>query len=188
MQAIVKGLSEIELSELRENELIIKKGLKTFSAVGNALLIIRDGKLYRESHKTFEDYCGERWGIKQSRAYQLMDSAKVTDNLKTSTIVELPATESQARPLAKLPADKQAEVWESVTEKAKREERKVTAKDVEMAVSAEINPEKEKQSKALGVGVRMANDAIAILQKIPISDKLRGIGLDTVTQWIKANK
>jgi hypothetical protein len=34
----------------------------------------------------------------------------------------------------------------------------------------------------------MANDAIAILQKIPISDKLRGIGLDTVAQWIKANK
>jgi hypothetical protein len=96
--------------------------------------------LYREQFKTFEEYCGERWGIKERQAYRLMDGAKVTENLKSCPIGQLPATESQARPLAKLPADKQSEVWESVTEKAKREERKVTAKDVEMAVSESIDP------------------------------------------------
>jgi len=37
--------------------------------------------------------------LKQSQAYRLMDSAKVLDNLQSSTIVELlPTNESQARP------------------------------------------------------------------------------------------
>lgn len=43
-------------------------------------------------------------------------------------------------------------------------------------------------SKKIGLGVRLSNDAIAILQRIPIDDPLRQIGLQTVTQWIKANK
>jgi len=45
----------------------------------------------------------------------------------------------------------------------------------------------EKQKRP-GVGVRLSNDAIAILQKIPIDDPLRQVGLQTVAQWIKANK
>lgn len=47
--------------------------------------------------------------------------------------------------------------------------------------------ESEKQKRP-GVGVRLSNDAIAILQKIPIGDPLRQIGLQTVAQWIKTNK
>jgi len=38
-----------------------------------------------------------------------------------------------------------------------------------------------------GVGIQLSNDAIAILQKIPVSDPLRELGLKTVAQWVKAN-
>ncbi|RUV94332.1 hypothetical protein EOA75_11805 [Mesorhizobium sp. M1A.F.Ca.IN.022.07.1.1] len=38
---------------------------------------IRDAKLYRASHDTFEDYCKARWDIGRSRAYELIDQATV---------------------------------------------------------------------------------------------------------------
>lgn len=97
---------------LDNHEYTIERGLRTFYAVGNALAQIREGRLYRATHFTFEQYCQDRWNIKQSRAYQLMDAAGVVDNLKSSTIVELPANEAQARPLAQLPPDQQPAAWE----------------------------------------------------------------------------
>jgi hypothetical protein len=42
--------------------------------------------------------------------------------------------------------------------------------------------------KQRGVGVVLSNNAIAILQRIPIDDPLRQVGLKTVAQWIKVNK
>ncbi len=52
-----------------------------------------------------------------------------------------------------------------------------------------LSPEElSKTERKRGKGVELANDAIAILQRIPIDDPLREIGLDTVTGWIKANK
>jgi len=46
--------------------------------------------------------------------------------LKTSAIAELPKTESQARPLAKLPPDQQDEAWTAANKKAESEGRKVS--------------------------------------------------------------
>ena len=82
--AIVASLTAVELSELDKHEEIIKRGLKTFADVGNALLAIRDAGLYRENHTTFEEYCKERWGIARRTAYQLMDGAKVVENVRNA--------------------------------------------------------------------------------------------------------
>jgi hypothetical protein len=113
--------STAERSALEACERTIEAGLQTFLEVGTALLAIRAGKLYRATHATFEAYCRQRWGLKQSRAYQLMDAADVVGSLKsaaheTSTIVELPANEAQARPLARLDPEARHEAWqEAVT-------------------------------------------------------------------------
>jgi len=96
-------LAPIEQTKLAELERVIERNLKTFYEVGNALLQIRDDRLYRATHGTFEEYCKEKWGLKQTRAYQLMDAAKTIGNLESSTIVEVPKTESQTRPLTSLP-------------------------------------------------------------------------------------
>jgi hypothetical protein len=93
---------------------VISNGIQTFAEVGNALLAIRDGRLYKAEFKTFELYCSTKWGIKQTRAYQLMEAAKVTNQLKSSKILELPSTESHAAPLAKLPASEQPAAWQAV--------------------------------------------------------------------------
>lgn len=56
---------------------------------------IREGRLYRETHGTFEDYCRERWRMSKPRAYQLMQAAAVSTN------VDVP-NEGIARALAPL--------------------------------------------------------------------------------------
>lgn len=89
---------------LEECEAVIRRGLNSFIEVGEALMEIRDNRLYREKgFSQFEDYCQQEWGFSQSRTYQMMDAAKVTGLLESSTIVEqLPATERQARELVPL--------------------------------------------------------------------------------------
>jgi hypothetical protein len=100
-------------------EKVIDEGLRTFTDVGSALLQIRDGGLYQPQYSSFELYCRERWDLEHSRVYQLMDSAQVVQNLKTSTSGgSLPTSERQARPLALLPLEQQAEAWNKAVESA----------------------------------------------------------------------
>jgi hypothetical protein len=51
-----------------------------------------------------------------------------------------------------------------------------------------LSPEELSKTERRGKGVQLANDAIGILQRIPIDDPLRKIGMETVEKWIKANK
>ena len=139
---VIKSLTDVELSTLDKHEAVIKRGLNTFADVGNALLAIRDGRLYREQHGTFEDYCRERWGMSRIHAHRMIDAARVCDVLP---IGNKPTSESQARPLARLPAEKQPEAWEAASNKAKEESRPVTARDVEV----EVEKRTEKEQKAI---------------------------------------
>ena len=133
MTELVKSLTAVELSTLDKHEAVINRGLKTFADVGNSLLAIRDGRLYREQHGTFEEYCRERWGFTDRRARMLMSASEVVERIgKTGTTV--PVNEAQARPLARLPAAEQPEAWEAASNKAKEESRPVTARDVEAEV------------------------------------------------------
>jgi len=139
-------LTITEASQLIDQEAIIEQGLKTFYEVGNALGEIRDARLYRQTHKTFEDYCQERWGMVASRARQLILASNVVDNLESVTIVTpvnngelvLPTTESQTRPLTQLPPQQQAEVWQQAVNASVNG--KPTAKDVRAAVDEHKAP------------------------------------------------
>ena len=68
-------LTASESSALSQNEAVIERGIKTFYEVGLALADIRDRKLYRAAHRTFEEYCQGRWQMTGSRAYQMIDAA-----------------------------------------------------------------------------------------------------------------
>jgi hypothetical protein len=107
-------LSQEECARLNDCETVIENGLQTFVEVGNALFEIRDSKLYRQTHSTFEAYCRERWQMSRQRAHQLIDAAGVSKNL--STIVDKqPTHESQIRPLAGLEPEQQKEAWQMAT-------------------------------------------------------------------------
>lgn len=102
-----------ELHELERCEVVIKQGLQTFIEVGEALMIIRDKRLYRIEFNTFDNYCYHKWGMLSSRARQLIGACEVVKNIKSVTIVT-PQTESQTRPLTSLEPEIQKEVWTEV--------------------------------------------------------------------------
>lgn len=123
-------LTASEQVRLYQLESAIDAGLRTFVDVGNALLEIRDGRLYRLSHGNFEDYCRERWGMSRIHAHRLIDAATVADNLLP--IGNIPTTESQARPLTVLEPAQQREAWQRAIETAPNG--KPTAAHVESVV------------------------------------------------------
>jgi hypothetical protein len=109
-------LAATETRALKEHEAVIERGLNTFTEVGNALLAIRDERLYRSDHSTFEDYCQQRWGFSERRARQLIASAEVVGTI-VPTGLPTPANEGQARELARVPESERAEVWAQTLER-----------------------------------------------------------------------
>lgn len=126
-------LEFLDTNRLQECERVIERGLKTFVDVGNALLEIRDSRLYRADYSTFEDYCRERWGFNRTYAFYMIESAKVITNLNVHNCEQvLPVNESQARPLVSLEPDLQIEAWQRAVETAP--ESGITAKHVQSIV------------------------------------------------------
>ncbi|MEG4998119.1 hypothetical protein [Microcoleus sp. B4-D4] len=108
-------LDVAEQRRLQELESIVEHGLQTFYEVGKALDEIREQKLYRETHKSFEAYCQQKWGIARRTAYRFIDAAKVMDNL-CPIGHKIPTKENQVRPLAGLPPELQLEIWQEALE------------------------------------------------------------------------
>ena len=102
-----------ESHELERCEVVIKQGLQTFIEVGQALMTIREKRLYRIGFKTFEEYCQVKWQMEKSQTYRLIETAKVINNISPIGEV-LPKTESQTRPLTSLEPEIQKEVWTEV--------------------------------------------------------------------------
>lgn len=124
---------ELIRKELARCEAVIERGLESFVEVGTALLRIRDEKLYRESHKTFEVYCKERWGMSRSYAHRQIDAAGIAGLLPIGDV----PNEAVARELAPLKAAPQelTEVWEDLQEKHGD---KLTAEKVRTAVDERL--------------------------------------------------
>jgi hypothetical protein len=125
----------LEKSPLGECEEVITRGLNSFSEVGNALLRIRDERLYKERYSSFEDYCEERWKISKTHANRLIGSSAVARNL--APIGAIPSSEAVARPLANLQPARQREVFQVAVKSSRNG--KPTARDVQSAVDRTLN-------------------------------------------------
>lgn len=69
-----EALDDQEQDHLRVCEQAISQVQQTLATAGKALTVISMAKLYRERYKTFEAYVIDRWGIKRSHAYRLMEA------------------------------------------------------------------------------------------------------------------
>jgi hypothetical protein len=123
-------LTPAETTDLARLERRIEAGIAIFDSVGRALAEVRDRRLYRATHRDFEAYCQERWSFTRQRAAQLIGAAAVATNVST-TGLQPPATERQARPLAGLAAEAQAAAWAKAQEAAGTAQ--PAGKDVERA-------------------------------------------------------
>lgn len=131
---LVESLNMLEKSELAGYEAVIERGIGTFVEVGNALLSIRDKRLYRVEYGTFEDYCRERWGMGRTNADELIRASVVIENLTGVPVI--PNAVSQTRPLATLPPEQQREAWQRAVETAP--DGRITAGHVQRVVDEMI--------------------------------------------------
>lgn len=130
-------LTDDERQDLQELEGVIARGQQTFVEVGTALISIRDERLYRADHQTFEAYLAERWPeIGRRRAYQLMDAAAVAGNVNHGSQPAI-ANERQARPLVGLAPEQQRA---AVAEASAATGGKLTAGAIEQAAAKHKPP------------------------------------------------
>jgi hypothetical protein len=129
-------VSAVEVTELTQEEQSDRLHLerrveRAFFEAGKALAQLRDRRLYRSTHKTFEDYCRDRFGHSRQKSNYLIAAADVYENLTTICCQNLPpedlttngsqilpTSEGQVRPITKLEPQEQWEVWQTAVELA----------------------------------------------------------------------
>jgi hypothetical protein len=174
-------LTKPEVTTLSECENVIEAGQRTFIEVGQALLKIRDSRLYRAEHDTFENYCLSRWQMARAYALRLIGAAEVVKNL--SPMGDIPATERVARPLTKLEPAQQREAWTKANETASAEDRPVSARHVEGAV-IELAPRVRREKFTMPTqAMFLARGAVSQLERILPDDGERSKALRFVRDW-----
>jgi hypothetical protein len=76
-----QALTGKERADLAQCETAIDHLRISFAVAGKALQVIRDAKLYRETHGTFEDYCQDRWQMGRAYAYRLIAAWPIVEAL-----------------------------------------------------------------------------------------------------------
>lgn len=90
---------------------------ETFVDVGTALKEIKESKLYRVTHKSFEAYCSDKWKMSRPRAYEYIKAARTVKEIMSEiSDINPPATDSVARELQGTPAEKAA-AWEETNKR-----------------------------------------------------------------------
>ncbi|MDZ4877829.1 MAG: hypothetical protein CLLPBCKN_007264 [Chroococcidiopsis cubana SAG 39.79] len=138
--AAVEIFEQLTLDEERERHRLELRVERAFFEAGVALRELREQRLYRSTHRTFEEYCYARFGYTRRRPYQLIEAAIVFENLCTNgtqnsetndlctigtqdraPIVErqvLPTSERQIRDLVNLEPEQQRQVWQQAVTQA----------------------------------------------------------------------
>lgn len=114
------SLATSEQRTLDHLEKIIEKGIVTFNEVGNALVTIRDQRLYKAEYSTFEDYCRQRWGFSKSSANRVIAATEVAREL--APLGAIPnLSEGGMRPLVAIKSSAQRkQVWRKLVKRAGR--------------------------------------------------------------------
>lgn len=128
-------------NRLEQLERVIERGLATFIEVGEALLEIRDSRLYRETHGTFEDYCRERWGFSRSRASRLISASEVVRLVPVGTSVPTERIARELVPVMREDPEAVALVMSEAQDRAGDEP--VTAAAVRAVVKEYLQPEEQ---------------------------------------------
>jgi hypothetical protein len=133
----IATLTAAEADLLAQAEVTISRGIKAFREVGDALISVRENRLYRAEFDTFEDYCRDRWQLERATAYRAIQSAQVASIL--SPMGEEIKNERQARELAPL-LETPDEMRAAFTEAIARSDGKPTAAVIRDVVRERMDP------------------------------------------------
>lgn len=181
----MSDLTPIETARLENAEIVIADGLSGFIKVGKALAEIQEGRLYRETHATFDEYLKAKWNLSRSRGYQLIEAAEVAEAVSTNG--GQIDNERQARELAKVDPEDRMEVLDMASVNGATSASKIRNAAAEIK-EAKAPSDIPSVPESRGVGVRWGNAAIDALKRIPQNDGLRARGFQLVLDWIKRNK
>lgn len=208
MSTELQILTTDESAELARCERLIHRGKLSMLEAGRALARIRDGRLYRQEHATFESYCESRWGWKRRNANYLIEAVGVVESLPEhlGTMVPNPRV---AREIAQVPEENRT----AVVERAAADGKPLTAARVQAAAeqhrqetegtvpltdwasgdaespapdqvpAPETEPpafEPARQTTAM----ERAEQAIAIMRLIPADDPERNLAFIRLSQWL----
>ncbi len=116
----VEVVEHLSLEEAADRSRLELKVQRSFYEGGAALRELRDKRLYRSTHRTFEHYCQVLFSFSRVSAYNKITAAEVMDNLlsnalqnseRTNSQPPLPNSERQCKELAKLPKQQQPQAW-----------------------------------------------------------------------------
>lgn len=139
MSDALEILTADESDALAVCEQRIAAGIEAFRDVVFALKEVRDRRLYREKHATFEDYCQTRWGFTRQRGYQLIDAAEAIASLPTECqpVVD---TERSARELARVEPEHREKVVRKAAEAGPVTSKAIKEAAAEVEVDIEPSP------------------------------------------------
>lgn len=156
-------LNGSERARLQVLEVTIERGARMFIEMGKALAEIRESRLYRESHETFESYCKERWGFGASRARQLMAAIDVTESV-TSVTLPAPSSESVARELGR--SENPEEVWADAVDQHGPKPTAAQVREIRAAAPDGA------QHASSDTRFELIDDAVALLRLLPDPDEI----------------
>lgn len=153
-------LSQSEQERLDYLEERIGEGIEVFTRVGMDLKEIRDRRLYRAEHGTFEAYCRSRWNLDRAYAYELIGAASIAGELSGIPDTPAPTAPAQVRPLKQLPdPEERREVWQEAVQEAGG--KTPTAAAVKKVVERRKPAEKTALTIAIPESARAAKDDMA---------------------------
>ena len=106
------------MTTLAIQEARINQAAQTFFVeAGDAFRLIRDQRLYKDSHSSFDTYCQERWGYTHRRVNQICQGAAAWHELEASERINiLPTSERQVRELSQIEPEQRIEAWADAVE------------------------------------------------------------------------
>ena len=194
-------LTPVEKTDLAALEVAVERGRAGFVEAGTALMEIRERKLYRGTHKTFEAYCVDRWKFGRRYAGLLIEGVKTVKQIEATTengkstsqnSTPLPPIENvtQATELAKAPKSERVEAWVEATKTTTSP----TAKDVRAAVNkVKTKPKVDPKDPPLVPACVEAREAIVEFKELQadiqkLRKAMKALCDRQVGRWINAQQ
>jgi len=148
-------LDAAERRDLKRLEAQIERNRQAIVDWGNALREIRDRRLYRATHPTFDAYLLERWGFDRREASDRILAAETATTLSPiSDRLKLPLVESHLRELQGLEADDQKAIYEEAAHRAQKDHQPLTAKLIRQVKRADQQTQDQPDGRSQEPGVR----------------------------------
>lgn len=113
------SLSLTEQQRLDELEAQIEEDKQAFIRVGQAMLEIKERRLYRERFPSWETYCQQRWQFSGRQGYYQLAAITKGAEIAQTNPPFLPTHESQTRPLTKdFSVEESGLIWRRAIEQA----------------------------------------------------------------------